>query len=316
MPGLALAESISRRAVLLVCHTLTVRRRPAWHGRPVNCTPAGMLDRKRAQSRPRARRVRALFVLAIALMGLHGSVGSAWADEFIVDDADAAVQLSGAWEPSATTPGFYGGGYLFHVPGHGAAAARWPFPAGGAPGLYQVYARWSSGPNRASAALYQVTDIGGTTPMHVNQQIGGGLWHVLGTFTFQPRPGQGVTLSGEADGVVVADAVAWVGPVGANAGVGLADLATTLPVQRAVDAGDQPWRLDPLEVARADGTVLGFAATDPMQLIDEKPGSAQVRAQHAGASYDIQLVQPARLGVSGIWVVEAVRPVGSAGASP
>src|SRR6266542_3337356 len=275
-----------------------------------------MLDRNRAQSRPRARRVGALFVLAIALMGLHGSVGSAWADELIVDDADAAVQLSGAWEPSATTPGFYGGGYMFHVPGHGAAAARWPFPAGGAPGLYHVYARWSSGQNRASAALYQVTDTGGTTPVHVNQQIGGGLWHALGTFKFRPGTGQGVTLRGEADGVVVADAVAWVGPLGENAGVGLADLTTTQPLQHGVDAGDQPWRLDPLEVARADGTVLGFAATDPMQLIDEKTGSAQVRAQHAGASYDIKLVQPARLGPSGIWVVESVRPVGSAVAGP
>ena len=285
-------------------------------GRRVNCSPAGMLDRNRAQWRPRARRVRAPFVLAIALMSLVGPVGLAWADELVIDDADAAVQLIGAWEPSATTPGFYGGGYLFHVQGHGTAAARWPFPAGGAPGQYHVYARWSSGPNRARAALYQVTDAGGTTPVHVNQRMGGGSWHALGTFTFRPATGQGVTLLGEADGVVVADAVAWVGPLGEKAGVGLADLTTTQPLQHAVDTGDQPWRLDPLEVARADGTVLGFAATDPMQLIDEKTGSAQVRAQHAGASYDIKLVQPARLGPSGIWVVESVRPVGSAVAGP
>jgi len=276
-----------------------------------------MLDYNGARWRSRAGRVRALFVLAIALMmGLHGSVASAWADELIVDDADPAVQLSGAWQPSAMTPGFYGGGYLFHVPGHGAAAARWPFPAGGAPGLYHVYARWSSGPNRASAALYQVTDTDGTTPVHVNQQIGSGQWRALGTFTFHPGTGQGVMLSGEADGVVVADAVAWVGPLGENADIALADLTTTQPLQHAVDAGDQPWRLDPLEVARADGTVPGFAATDPMQLADQKTGSARVRAQHAGASYDIQVLQPARLGPSGIWVVESVRPVGSAVASP
>ncbi len=111
-----------------------------------------MLDQHRARRRPRARGVRAPLALVLALMGLHLSVGAAWADELIVDDADAAVQLTGTWEASATTPGFYGGGYLFHAPGHGSASVRWPFPADGAPGRYQVFVRWTSGPNRASEA--------------------------------------------------------------------------------------------------------------------------------------------------------------------
>jgi hypothetical protein len=93
--------------------------------------------------------------------------------------------------------------------------------------------------------------------------------------------------------------------------VGLADLASAEPVQRAVDTGDQPWRLDPLEVARADASVLGFGPTDRMQLVEEKAGSARVRARHAGVTCDIQLIQPARLGPSGIWVVESVQPAGS-----
>ena len=115
--------------------------------RPVKCSPAGMLYQNRAGWRPRARRVHALLVLAVALVGLHAPVATGWADELIVDDADAAVQLSGAWEASATTPGFYGGGYLFHAPGHGAAAVRWPCLADGAPGRYDVFVRWSCGPN-------------------------------------------------------------------------------------------------------------------------------------------------------------------------
>jgi len=65
---------------------------------------------------------------AVALVGLHAPVATGWADELIVDDADAAVQLSGAWEASATTPGFYGGGYLFHAPGHGTATIRLELP--------------------------------------------------------------------------------------------------------------------------------------------------------------------------------------------
>ena len=289
---------------------------PEWHARSVNCTPSSMLDQHQARRKPRARRVPATLALVLALMGLHLSVGAAWADELIVDDADAAVQLTGTWEASATTPGFYGGGYLFHAPGHGSASVRWPFPADGAPGRYQVFVRWTSGPNRASAAAYQIVDSAGTTQVHVNQQIGGQRWHPLGTFTFQPGPGQGVILSGDADGVVVADAVAWVGPPGTDAGVGLADLAAAQPLQRAVDVGDQPWRLDPLDVARADATVLGFGPTDPMQLVEEKTGSARVRAQHAGATYDIRVIQPARLGPTGVWVVESVRGVGPATSDP
>src|SRR6266568_5573216 len=189
-----------------------------------------MLDQHRARRKPRARRVPATLALVLALMGLHLSVGAAWADELIVDDADAAVQLTGTWEASATTPGFYGGGYLFHAPGHGSASVRWTFPADGAPGRYQVFVRWTSGPNRASAAVYQIVAGGGTARVSVNQQISGTRWHALGTFAFQGGPTEGVTLSGDADGVVVADAVAW---VGTGSGNGIVDLAAAQPLQHA-----------------------------------------------------------------------------------
>src|SRR5579885_1937397 len=102
-----------------------------------------MLDQHPTPHWRSARALHALLALVLGLMGLHQSVASAHADELIVDDADAAVEVSGTWEASATTAGFYGGGYLFHEPGHGAAFIRWPFPAAGAPGRYQVYVRWS-----------------------------------------------------------------------------------------------------------------------------------------------------------------------------
>lgn len=177
---------------------------------------------------------------------MHALVTPAFADDLIVDDADPAVQLSGSWQTSATTPGFYGGGYLFHTPGHGAASARWPFPASGSAGRYRLYASWSSGANRATAARYQITSADGVTAVHVNQKNGGTEWHILGTFTFDPGANEGVTLMGEADGVVVAD--------------------------------------------------------------------ARVHAQHAGNTYEIRLIQPARLGPSGIWVVTSVELTGPAAA--
>jgi hypothetical protein len=217
----------------------------------------------------------------------------------------------GAWQSAATTPGFSGGGYLFHAPGHGSASVRWPVPTGTAPGKYAVYLRWTSGPNRAGTAVYRIDDATGTSQVLVDQRSGGGYWHAAGTFTFQSGHGQGVSLSGESDGVAVADAVVFVGPVADDAGVDLTDPATAQPIQRAVDDGDQPWRLDPLEVARVDAVGLGFSSTDRLQLVERRAGAARVRAGRAGATYDIDLIQPARLGPSGIWTVKSIRRVRS-----
>jgi hypothetical protein len=234
------------------------------------------------------------------------------ADELVVDDADAAVRITGMWQSSSSTRGFYGGDYLFHAPGHEAASVWWPFPSGGAAGEYQVFARWSSGPNRAAAATYEVTSTGGATDVHVDQRTGGGRWQALGAFTFEPGKQQGVALSGRADGVVIADAIAWVGPISAHHTVDLpapGAPAVAQELQRGVDDGDEPWRLDPLESARADATAFGFAPTDPMKLVENSAGSARVLAEHAGATYEIRVVQPARLGRLGVWVLSEIRRV-------
>jgi hypothetical protein len=256
---------------------------------------------------------RAGLVLVLLIAAASVPVPVVSADELVVDNADAAVQITGTWQSSSSTPGFYGGDYLFHMPGPGTASVWWPFPSAAAPGQYQVLARWSSGANRTSAAPYQVRAADGVTDVHLDQRTGGGGWHALGDFAFEPGQGQGVSVSDRANGVVVADAIAWVGPVDTRATVDLAappaDLAATQALQRSVDSGDEPWRLDPVEAARADATSLGFAPTDPLELVQSGTGSALVRAEHAGATYEIRLVQPARLGRLGIWVVSQIRPV-------
>jgi hypothetical protein len=91
----------------------------------------------------------------------------------------------------------------------------------------------------------------------------------------------------------------------------LTDLGSAAPVQDAVNAGDQPWRLDPLAVARAEATTLGLASSDPMRLTSVSAGAAVVRVQHESNTYDVQLTQPARPGPSGIWVVDSMHRVGN-----
>ncbi|MEL5894534.1 xanthan lyase [Bacteroides sp. GD17] len=85
-------------------------------------------------------------------------------------------------------------------------------------GEYAVYVSYQTLPNSVSDAKYLVFHNGGVTEFTVNQQIGGGTWVYLGTFTFDKgRNDYGmVVLSNESreKGVVCADAVRFGGGMG------------------------------------------------------------------------------------------------------
>jgi hypothetical protein len=78
-----------------------------------------------------------------------------------------------------------------------------------AAGTYKVSARWTAGSNRAPSAPYQIIHSGGTTTVNRNQQINGGTWQELGTFTFSAGTAERVRLScwTTAGYYVIADAV-------------------------------------------------------------------------------------------------------------
>jgi hypothetical protein len=78
-------------------------------------------------------------------------------------------------------------------------------------GSYEVFARWTQHPNRASNAKYTVNHAGGSTQVIVNQMAGGGSWSSLGTFSFDAGAAS-VSLTDQADGYVIADAVMFLPP--------------------------------------------------------------------------------------------------------
>jgi hypothetical protein len=88
-------------------------------------------------------------------------------------------------------------------------------------------------------------------------------------------------------------------------------------LQQQVDQGHQPWRLDPLQVAMAEGQEYGFnpAAGDKFALIrqvDVGPGSGTGEAyvkvtRPDGSTYEIELIQPNGPGKSSIWTINAIR---------
>jgi LysM repeat protein len=90
--------------------------------------------------------------------------------------------------------------------------------------------------------------------------------------------------------------------------------------QLRVYQGQDTWRLDPVQVARQEGAILGF---DPWQdtytLIsrvdvqkDSGTGEAQVLVQHLERAYIVQLIQPFGPGPGMMWTVNSVREITSA----
>ncbi len=187
----------------------------------------------------------------VVSLGLVASMAAlaapTYAAELTVDNSDGSVQVKGKWTATKETAGFYGADYLFRTPGTGSSTVTWPFPANGPAGRYAVFARWSSGPNRATNATYQINAANGGTSVPVNQKTNGGTWQSLGTFDFVPSKGQGVTLTDKADGVVVADAIQFVGP---QTGQSTAAVAPSAPQPAPPSpAPDQPQPQAPSDAA-------------------------------------------------------------------
>jgi RHS repeat-associated protein len=126
----------------------------------------------------------------------------------VVDNS--AGSTVGTWNTSTAVSGYYGTNYQTHPAGSGADSFSW---TGALPqaGEYQVYARWTGHPNRATDAKYTVSHAAGQTTITVNQQQNGGTWQLLGTFSLGAGAAT-VALSDQANGYVIADAVKWVPP--------------------------------------------------------------------------------------------------------
>lgn len=84
-------------------------------------------------------------------------------------------------------------------------------------------------------------------------------------------------------------------------------------IQRAVDQGENLWRLSPVRTAQVVGSAsLGLRQNDVYtfveQYIDTGSGlqNAVVRVKHRDCRFLVELYQPIRQGNRGIWVVQSV----------
>jgi beta-glucanase (GH16 family) len=151
------------------------------------------------------------FVIADAIKLVEGDIPS-----IIKDDADSSgVTITGSWTSSSSTTGFYGSGYLQdnNTGATGGKCVRFT-PTMPQAGNYDVYARWTSGMNRASNTPIDIFDSNGVLhTVAVNQQINGGGWVLLGKFYFSAGTSAYVQIRNDgANGYVIADAIRCVLP--------------------------------------------------------------------------------------------------------
>ncbi len=133
--------------------------------------------------------------------------------QIIIDNTDPGFTvLSNSWSTGTTAPGHWGDNYRFRnttATGATFGEVEWRanLPAAGA---YEVAIYYPQGTNRATDAPFTVHHAAGDTTLLINQQINGGQWVVLGTFTFAAGTVGSVSLSNAASAsVVIADAVAF-----------------------------------------------------------------------------------------------------------
>jgi hypothetical protein len=131
-------------------------------------------------------------------------------ETIIIDNTDAGAVFVGAWPNSNMFGGFYGGNYQRddNIDKGTKSVQYTPNLVGG---TYEVFAFYSAHSSRATNTPYTVNHAGGNNIVSVNQQINGGVWWSLGTFSFNPGTGGSVVITtGGTNGYVIADAVRFV----------------------------------------------------------------------------------------------------------
>ncbi len=157
-------------------------------------------------------------------------------------------------------------------------AVTWA-PSLPASGTYQVYAKWTADETRATDASYSIVHSGGTAAVTVNQRVGGGLWHYLGSYAFDPLSNPTVTLAAKANGSVAADAIRFVGGPGGATDVAYLHTDHLGTPQAMTDANAQVlWWRDQTPFGQAVAT--GGFSQNPLRF----PG--QIADAESGLAYD------------------------------
>lgn len=119
-------------------------------------------------------------------------------DTIIIDNGDAGTSSSGYWKVS-------GGADPYGVDSlYAKQSGSYSYTAA-VSGTYNVYAWWTEYSSRGESVPITIEHSGGSATVHVNQQLNGGQWNLLGAYTFEGDATVTVTVVGSTS--TCADAV-------------------------------------------------------------------------------------------------------------
>jgi parallel beta-helix repeat protein len=230
-------------------------------------------------------------------------------ENLIVDDTDPefVIYQGDPWN-SVNHENAYGGSTHFRRSGDGSNKVAWRLDQIITPGPYKVYAwkfenQYSA--HLATNAQYLVRDLSGNSGwIYVNQTTSGNEWVYLGDFEFDNGSTQGVALTDDADGFIVADAIKLV--------------STAKPesvwVDDDYDSGTPGWGYDHfnniqegVDSVATGGTVFVLDGTynenctleKPLSLIGNGSGSTTI---DGGGSGDVVYVYTDSVTISGFTI--------------
>ncbi len=121
-----------------------------------------------------------------------------------IDNKD--VLQEGVWETSEYGINFYGDNFNHTSTGNGDKKIS--FQSGNiGTGLFDIYGWWTAHSGNASNTKFKVKTATNTVTIEKSQKKNGGMWNLLTQVTVADTSGITVTISDDADGTIVADAI-------------------------------------------------------------------------------------------------------------
>ncbi|MBP2328480.1 RHS repeat-associated protein [Kibdelosporangium banguiense] len=126
-------------------------------------------------------------------------------DTLVVDNSDPAAVFTGTWATAGTGQDHEGFDYRHHNAGTGTETATWNIDVPRS-GTYELFVRYNRTAT-ATNASYTIQHDGASTTKTVDQTVQPGQWVSLGEYAYTEDQIRAVTLTDNADGTVVADAI-------------------------------------------------------------------------------------------------------------
>ncbi len=125
-----------------------------------------------------------------------------------VDNSSAGFSVVGTWSAGTASTDKFGADYRFRSTAAVSEPAQWTTTLN-TTATWNVRAWWPAGANRAASAPYIISHGAGTSTVNVNQQLNGGQWNLLGSWSMGGAQNVKLSCWTTTGFVIMADAVRW-----------------------------------------------------------------------------------------------------------